>query len=132
MTEWEYLKIDLNQRGPREDEVDLLNRAGAKDGSSSASARRTSPYLKRCVEDDRRRRRDQRTAARTNGQEVREQPSPVHEVAIKFRDPATGDTWTGRGRMARWLKVKEDAGEDVKKYRVVAHLCLKRFRVSAD
>jgi len=26
--EWEYLKIDLNQRGPREDELDLLNRAG--------------------------------------------------------------------------------------------------------
>ena len=30
----------------------------------------------------------------------------------------TGDTWTGRGRMARWLKVKQDAGEDIEKYRV--------------
>ena len=30
---------------------------------------------------------------------------------------STGNTWSGRGRMARWLKDKQDAGEDIEKYR---------------
>jgi DNA-binding protein H-NS len=34
----------------------------------------------------------------------------------KYRDGKTGETWSGRGRMARWLKAKEDAGEDIEKY----------------
>jgi DNA-binding protein H-NS len=41
-----------------------------------------------------------------------------HEVKPKFRDPATGETWSGRGRMATWLKRKQDTGEDIEKYRV--------------
>jgi len=28
-------------------------------------------------------------------------------VAIKYKDPATGDTWTGRGRAPRWLAGKD-------------------------
>ena len=36
----------------------------------------------------------------------------------KYRDPVTGDTWSGRGRMATWLKRKQDAGEDIEKYLV--------------
>jgi DNA-binding protein H-NS len=40
------------------------------------------------------------------------------EVKPKYRDPATGETWSGRGRMATWLKRKQDAGEDIEKYRV--------------
>ena len=47
-----------------------------------------------------------------------ERGNSSHEVPIKYRDPGTGDTWTGRGRMARWLKVKQDAGADIEKYRV--------------
>jgi DNA-binding protein H-NS len=39
-------------------------------------------------------------------------------VQIKYRDPVTGDTWTGRGRMATWLRKKQDAGEDIEKYLV--------------
>jgi DNA-binding protein H-NS len=39
------------------------------------------------------------------------------EVKPKYRDPATGETWAGRGRMATWLKRKQDAGEDIEKYR---------------
>jgi DNA-binding protein H-NS len=39
-------------------------------------------------------------------------------VKPKYRDPVTGDTWSGRGRMASWLKAKQDAGEDIEKYRV--------------
>jgi DNA-binding protein H-NS len=40
------------------------------------------------------------------------------EVSIKYRNPATGETWTGRGWMTSWLKRKQDAGEDIEKYRV--------------
>ena len=28
-------------------------------------------------------------------------------VAVKYRDDATGDTWTGRGRPPRWLDGKD-------------------------
>jgi len=31
-------------------------------------------------------------------------------VAIKYRNPETGDTWTGRGRPSKWLKALEAAG----------------------
>jgi DNA-binding protein H-NS len=37
-------------------------------------------------------------------------------VKAKYRDRKTGETWSGRGRMARWLKAKQDAGEDIEKY----------------
>lgn len=34
----------------------------------------------------------------------------------RYRDGKTGETWSGRGRMARWLKAKQDAGENIEKY----------------
>jgi DNA-binding protein H-NS len=37
-------------------------------------------------------------------------------VKAKYRDPKTKDTWSGRGRMASWLKSKQDAGEKIDKY----------------
>ena len=37
-------------------------------------------------------------------------------AAVKYRDPKTGDTWSGRGRMARWLADKVSAGEKADKY----------------
>jgi len=37
-------------------------------------------------------------------------------AAVKYRDPKTGDTWSGRGRMARWLAEKVSAGEKADKY----------------
>ena len=42
----------------------------------------------------------------------------VQPQKVKYRDPATGDMWSGRGRIARWLKAKQLAGEDIEKYRV--------------
>ena len=36
----------------------------------------------------------------------------------KFRNPVTGETWSGRGRMATWLKNKQNAGEEIEKYLV--------------
>ena len=40
------------------------------------------------------------------------------KVKAKYRDPKTNETWSGRGRMASWLKSKQDAGEKVEKYLV--------------
>jgi DNA-binding protein H-NS len=40
------------------------------------------------------------------------------KVKAKFRDPKTNETWSGRGRMASWLKSKQDAGEKIEKYLV--------------
>ena len=39
-------------------------------------------------------------------------------VKAKYRDPKTNETWSGRGRMASWLKSKQDAGEKIEKYLV--------------
>ena len=39
-------------------------------------------------------------------------------VKAKYRDGRSGETWSGRGRMARWLKAKQDAGENIEKYLV--------------
>jgi len=33
------------------------------------------------------------------------------KVAAKYRHPKTGETWAGRGAMARWLKVELKAGK---------------------
>ena len=37
-------------------------------------------------------------------------------VMAKYRDPATGDTWSGRGRMSTWLAAKVKAGEKASRY----------------
>jgi len=42
----------------------------------------------------------------------------AREVKVMYRDPETRETWSGRGRMASWLKRKENAGEDIEKYLV--------------
>ena len=38
------------------------------------------------------------------------------KVKAKYRDPKTNETWSGRGRMASWLKSKQDSGESIEKY----------------
>ena len=37
-------------------------------------------------------------------------------VKVKYRDPKSDETWSGRGRMARWLADKVKAGEKPDKY----------------
>ena len=37
-------------------------------------------------------------------------------VQAKYRNAKTGETWSGRGRMASWLKAKQDGGENIGKY----------------
>jgi DNA-binding protein H-NS len=74
-------------------------------------------YLKREIDDDFR-------AVETDEQPLAEVANnagnggAVAHVKAKYRDPLTGETWSGRGRMATWIKRKQDAGEDIEKYRV--------------
>ena len=37
-------------------------------------------------------------------------------VRVKYRDPKSGETWSGRGRMARWLADRIKAGDKPDKY----------------
>ena len=48
-------------------------------------------------------------AARKNGR-------ATSSVKAKYLNGKTGETWSGRGRMASWLKAKQDAGENIEKY----------------
>lgn len=36
---------------------------------------------------------------------------PAKIAAVKYRDPETGETWSGRGRMAKWLAERIKAGD---------------------
>ena len=40
------------------------------------------------------------------------------KVAAKYRDPATGNTWTGRGKTPNWLSTKLAAGKTKADYAV--------------
>jgi DNA-binding protein H-NS len=54
--------------------------------------------------------------AREKPERAARKNSKTTSVKAKYRDGKTGDTWSGRGRMASWLKAKQDAGENVEKY----------------
>jgi hypothetical protein len=117
--EWEYRKIDLNQQDPRKDDLDLLNVAGGEGWELVGIADNSIAYLKRPLEED----DDRRTpcSGGTPGlgrDEPNEKEPHSNEAKEKYRDPVTGETWSGRGRMSNWLKRKQIAGEDVEKYRV--------------
>lgn len=128
MRRWEYKKLALNEAPRRGDEIDLLCDAG-DNGWELAVLPNGVAYLKREVDDA-----DAAAEAEAAASEKAVSDEPAGEVRAdtgvvaivargaevkpKFRDPATGDTWTGRGRMASWLKRKQDAGEDIEKYRV--------------
>ena len=38
------------------------------------------------------------------------------KVAPKYRNPSTGDTWTGRGRSPAWIKEAEEKGKSRDKF----------------
>jgi hypothetical protein len=122
MSEWQYRKIALNQAPRRIDDIDLLCDAGEEGWELVVIMANNVAYLKRPV-----------------GHQVSEAPTHIsssatpsaHHVSgkdnassagykaqVKYRDPKTGETWSGRGRMASWLKLKQDAGEDINDYLV--------------
>jgi DNA-binding protein H-NS len=108
---WEYKKIALNETPRRRDDIDLLCDAGDEGWELVAVLPHAVAYLKRGLDD--------------YGAVEKEEPAPreesvvsAREVKAKYRDPATGEAWSGRGRMASWLKRKQDAGENIEKYLV--------------
>lgn len=49
MTEWEYMKLDFNQISPKQDETDVLNRAGGEGWELVALTPNNLAYLKRPI-----------------------------------------------------------------------------------
>jgi DNA-binding protein H-NS len=43
---------------------------------------------------------------------------PARKVAAKYRDKATGQTWSGRGLQPRWLKAAIDSGRKLADFAV--------------
>ena len=122
MKQWEYRKIALSEVSRRRDEIDLLCDAGEEGWELVTILPNNIAYLKREV-----------VTSASDAEERRNEevprPEPVEieapasngaatGIKAKYFDPATGDAWSGRGRMASWLKRKQDAGEDIEKYRV--------------
>jgi hypothetical protein len=127
VSEWEYLKIRLNDYDRKSDDIELLCDAGKEGWELVAIVPNNVAYLKRPVDDFAQETiADQREHATTQVRTIvapstsSTPPPPVkaQEVKPKYCDPKTNDTWSGRGRMALWLKRKQEAGEDIEKYRV--------------
>jgi hypothetical protein len=106
---WQYHKINLNELPRKRDEIDALCDA-CEDGWELVTILPNNvAYLKReRIE----------STHNTEASPAEDEPERPSEVKAKYRGPATGDTWSGRGRMATWLKQKLDAGEDIETYRV--------------
>jgi DNA-binding protein H-NS len=103
--------------------VDVLNDAGDEGWELVAILENNMAYLKREIGDS-----IAETARASEGQVATAEeakvngivPNAAHgsEVKAKYRDPKTGETWSGRGRMATWLKRKQDAGANIDDYLV--------------
>lgn len=101
------LKLDLNDAPRRGAEIDVLNRAGDEGWELVGIASNNTAYLKRPIEEPARAPSEFSRGAmpsandgNTSGTDERKR---AHEVAPKYRDPTTNETWSGRGRMANWL-----------------------------
>ena len=116
MADWQYRKVHLNQHAPRGDELDMLNAVGAEGWELVGITSNNVAYLKREIEELDEPREALGEGAAGNGANA--SGTHVHEVPVKYRDPVTKETWSGRGRMARWLKRKQEAGEDIEEYLV--------------
>jgi hypothetical protein len=117
---WEF-KIVLSELPRRGDDIDLLCDAGEEGWELVGVLPNGIAYLKREIG-----LAVTNTAEEPSGEVERASAArkvPAREEAVsgvqaKYRDPATGDTWSGRGRVASWLKRKLDAGEDIESYMV--------------
>ena len=117
MLQWEYQKLDLNVAPRRGDPISTLNMAGSEGWELVSITANGMAYLKRGM--------GQpafisiQGAAGAGPMDGRDEASArSNGVEPKYRDPATNETWSGRGRMANWLRRKQEAGEDIKKYHV--------------
>jgi len=114
MPQWEYRKFDLNDAPLRSDDVDMLNRAGDAGWELVGITTNNVAYFKRPIEEIVKTATEETTPSRIlNGNDEQRR---TYGVEPKYRDPTTNETWSGRGRMANWLKRKQEAGEDIEKY----------------
>jgi hypothetical protein len=121
MLEWEYRKLFLNQHSPRGDVLDLLNAAGTEGWELVGITGNNIAYLKRPIGAPPERIAAAHTGRGTEPELVGANGNNAHSVqgaVVKYRDPATKETWSGRGRMPNWLKRKQEAGEDIEEYLV--------------
>ena len=119
MSGWQYRKVDLSLQRPRSDELEMLNTCGADGWELVAIASNNMAYLKRAIgEVDVRQGYREGAPKSVSCHANDEQARRVQEVKAKYRDPSTNETWSGRGRMANWLKRKQAAGEDIHKFLV--------------
>ena len=59
------------------------------------------------------------TAADLSGKTVAKNPAARGtKVAVKYRNAATGDTWSGRGLQPKWLKAALAAGRKIEEFAV--------------
>jgi DNA-binding protein H-NS len=60
------------------------------------------------------------TAADLTGKSTpaKTQAGPRGKVAVKYRNAATGDTWTGRGLQPKWLRAELAAGRKLADFAV--------------
>ncbi len=42
--------------------------------------------------------------------------APTRKVAAKFRDPSTGETWSGRGLKPKWLTAALESGRKIEEF----------------
>src|SRR5207247_1010109 len=121
---WEYTKIVLNEALRRGDDIDLLSNAGEDGWELVAILPNNVAYLKREIRPLARNAEHEERGVSEDGMveltnsEAATEPTrafpaePVREearveVKAKYRDPKTNETWSGRGRMATWLKRKQ-------------------------
>ena len=63
-----------------------------------------------------------KTATRRRKKGAAKPAAAKGKVEAKFRDAATGATWTGRGKTPRWLKDAEAGGRSREEFRIVAEV----------
>ncbi len=123
MRTWEYKKIALNEGSRRGDDIDLLSDAGEQGWELVAVLPHGVAYLKRevvqrAVESVGQSEENAKDVVTAQMATTASRTESVTHVKPRYRDAVTGETWSGRGRMASWLKRKVDAGEDIEKYLV--------------
>lgn len=129
MIRWEYRMIDLGQLPPRSVATDILNSAGAEGWEFVGISANNIAYTKRKFEpvtlpqSPPLARSIQRNSAldelrgnvtsmlKEHGLSIRDLFGKG-PVAAKYRDPKNAEnTWTGRGRMPRWLVAATKGGK---------------------
>jgi DNA-binding protein H-NS len=120
MIEWQYRKLALNDISRNSSDVELLCHAGEEGWELVAILANNIAYLKRPLDEQViGETRDPASQGEIENRTDNPSSEPrAHEVKPKYRDPKTNETWSGRGRMATWLKRKQDAGEDIDDYLV--------------